>query len=170
MSEFIRISNFGGIKEMEMELKPINVIIGPQASGKSVTAKLLYYFKSFFSEIYKSIISEESKRELDTRQATKFMLYFPTESWPEDTFKIEYISGQIFMHVEKKSNKTINFTYSENIKKLIENNRKIYKEEVNNTKDYNEDFRNIRTARNRFYYIFHNEFKEKSVNELYLEQ
>ena len=52
MSEFIRISNFGGIKEMEMELKPINVIIGPQASGKSVTAKLLYFFKSFFGEIF----------------------------------------------------------------------------------------------------------------------
>ncbi len=170
MSEIIRISNFGGIKEMEMELKPINVIIGPQASGKSVTAKLLYFFKSFFNEIYKSILNGETKRELDNRQAAKFITYFPVESWPEKAFKIEYIIENTLFSIEKKAGRSVSFIYPESIKKIIEKARNSYKDEIANTKDYHEDFRNIRTARNRFHYIFYNSIKKKVSENIFLEQ
>jgi len=111
-----------------MELKPINVIIGPQASGKSVTAKLLYFFKSLLEEIYESILNEESRRELDNKQAEKFSMYFPKDSWPNNNFKVEYHFKQYWILVQNKGRKTISFTYSESIRTIIDKSRKYYKQ------------------------------------------
>ncbi len=38
---FIRIKNVGSIKEVEIEIKKVNVFIGPQATGKSTIAKII---------------------------------------------------------------------------------------------------------------------------------
>lgn len=127
MSEIIRISNFGGIREMEMELKPINVIIGPQASGKSVTAKLLYYFKSFFTEIYKGILEGESKRELDDRQIDRFNAYFPPGSWSKTSFQAVYHLGNSFINIETNKRSKVALDYSDNIKQVIEKSIAYYK-------------------------------------------
>ena len=43
--EKISISGFGGIKEATLETAPIMVLIGEQATGKSIVAKLLYFFR-----------------------------------------------------------------------------------------------------------------------------
>lgn len=42
----IEINNFGPIKHAEIVLKPLLILIGEQASGKSTIAKLIYFFKS----------------------------------------------------------------------------------------------------------------------------
>ena len=73
MKEIITIENFGGIKFIEIEFKRINILIGPQAAGKSITVKLSYFFKTFFAEITKSITNNETKRQLDRRQIEKFI-------------------------------------------------------------------------------------------------
>ncbi|MEP0760932.1 AAA family ATPase [Coleofasciculus sp. FACHB-T130] len=66
MAEKLIIRNFAGIKELEIEVKRINILIGPQASGKSVCAKLLFYFKNFVWEILSSVENEQTKRNLDS--------------------------------------------------------------------------------------------------------
>ena len=45
--EKIEIKDFVGIKDITIEIKQINILIGPQASGKSIIAKLIFYFKNF---------------------------------------------------------------------------------------------------------------------------
>lgn len=54
----IYIKNFGAIKEAEIEIERLLVLIGEQASGKSTIAKLIYFFKSLsddlFNQFYKS--------------------------------------------------------------------------------------------------------------------
>lgn len=40
----LTISSFGPIKDVELEMKDLCAFIGPQASGKSTIAKLLYFF------------------------------------------------------------------------------------------------------------------------------
>lgn len=50
--ERIIIKNFGGLEEVDITLEKINVFIGKQASGKSVTIKLICYFKSLFRNIF----------------------------------------------------------------------------------------------------------------------
>ena len=50
--ERLTIENYAGIKELDLEVKPFTVLIGPQSVGKSITAKLLYFFKSLPREAY----------------------------------------------------------------------------------------------------------------------
>lgn len=54
----LEVKNFGPINEAVIELKPLLVLIGPQASGKSTVAKLIYFFQQlpleFFTRFYQS--------------------------------------------------------------------------------------------------------------------
>jgi len=44
VTEKIYIDGFAGLNNFEKDLNRINVLIGPKASGKSVVAKLFYFF------------------------------------------------------------------------------------------------------------------------------
>lgn len=132
--EKIKIENFAGIKSMDFEFKSINILIGPQGSGKSVTVKLLYFFKTFFTEALRSIDSEESKRELDKKQKEKFITFFPRESWPKGNFKITYTLEKTTLSIERLNNQ-LNFDYSDNLKKVISKVRKIYSDEKKRISD-----------------------------------
>lgn len=159
MKESIIIQNFGGLKNVTFELDRINIFIGPQASGKSVTAKLLFFFKKFPAEILNSIENKESKRDLDSRQKKKFGTYFPKESWSKSDFKIEYRIGDSYIVVSKVAQKPINFNYSDDFKKLLDKGRKIYKDEQ---KKSSSELRYIsykisRNTRNRFYECLKND-------------
>ena len=58
MTQRLEIKNFGPIKDASIEVRPLLVLIGQQASGKSTIAKLIYFFQSlsaeFFSRFYQS--------------------------------------------------------------------------------------------------------------------
>ena len=45
MSETLTIRNFGPIKDMTLELRAVNILIGDQGTGKSTVAKLLTVIK-----------------------------------------------------------------------------------------------------------------------------
>ena len=40
----LKIHNFGPIRDSQIQLNKFMLFIGPQASGKSTIAKLIYYF------------------------------------------------------------------------------------------------------------------------------
>jgi predicted ATPase len=125
VKESIQISNFAGIHNLELDLSSVVVLIGPQASGKSVTVKLIFFFKSFFGEIFRSISNQETKKELDKRQIDKFVLYFPKEAWPKSNFKVTYLVNDSFVSIEKSANNQLKFEYSESIKRLIKKGRQL---------------------------------------------
>jgi predicted ATP-dependent endonuclease of OLD family len=56
--EKITIKGFGPIKDAEIEVKKLLVLIGEQASGKSTIAKLIYFFKSLPDEFFKTYYLE----------------------------------------------------------------------------------------------------------------
>ena len=126
--ETIYIENFAGIKKMDFDFKSINILIGPQGSGKSVTVKLMYFFKNFINEIVKNIENEESKRDLDKNQKEIFLNFFPKETWPKDDFLIIYKNNITSISLKKVDSKII-FEYSENLKKLLKKGKKIYTSE-----------------------------------------
>lgn len=45
MRERLEIHNFGPIKSAEIEVSDLTVFVGPQATGKSLTAQILYFFR-----------------------------------------------------------------------------------------------------------------------------
>lgn len=54
----IVVENFGPVRRADISIKPLLVLIGQQASGKSTIARLIYFFKTigdtFFSKYYSS--------------------------------------------------------------------------------------------------------------------
>ena len=59
----ITIRNFGPIQNIEdLEIKDFMVFIGPQASGKSTVAKLVYFFKSIREDVTKHLLGLLEKK------------------------------------------------------------------------------------------------------------
>ncbi len=103
MSERLIIDNFAGLKHVEIDLKKINVFIGPQATGKSVTAKLAYFFKRLPSEILIHSMQKEAKAFRD-EQIEKFCQFFPLRSLSDTPFTIGYYCGEEFAEVSGARN------------------------------------------------------------------
>lgn len=121
MAEKLIVKNFAGIKELEIEIKRINILIGPQASGKSVCAKLLFYFKNFVWEILSVVENEQTKRYLDSNYSKRFEEYFPPDSWSNHDFFIRYEISNVFIEISKKqdSKGKILLNYSDFFKKEL---------------------------------------------------
>lgn len=63
--ERISIKNFAGIEKLEMDIKPINILIGPQGVGKSVVVKLIYFFRDVIEEL----VEVEKPLDVNTKSA-----------------------------------------------------------------------------------------------------
>lgn len=103
MKESIKIDNFGGIKSGALSLAGINVFIGKQASGKSVAAKLIFFFREQIEASLRDMAEGSSNREIITRMNLQFQRYFPESAWPSGTFSIVYsnrgkLDAQCFGH------------------------------------------------------------------------
>jgi hypothetical protein len=61
----IYIKNFGAIKEAEIDIKNLLVLIGEQASGKSTVAKLIYFFKSLRDDLFNQLYTDTLKLYFD---------------------------------------------------------------------------------------------------------
>jgi predicted ATPase len=119
--EYLQIENFLGLKIPSMEISRITIFIGPQASGKSVCAKLIYFFRSIGKEVYESMEAKETKYDLDNKLAYRFEEYFPPASIGTNSFSIHYTNENVEMTVSKTESKQsrIKLNYSsEFVKKL----------------------------------------------------
>jgi hypothetical protein len=94
-TETLRVRNFAGLNDVQLELKPVTVLIGPQASGKSVCAKLAFFFKEAVRRLPAYILSESSHTEIQEEEQRLFLSYFPPESWSTGWFEITYSFGEL---------------------------------------------------------------------------
>lgn len=120
MKEKIVIKNFSVIDDVEIDIKKINLLIGPQATGKSVIAKLVYFFKNIKKEMYATIMSGEGKRELNKRIRNIFNGIFPDYFLKEKSFELKYHFGDYFITItneKAKSYESIKISYSDNFSK-----------------------------------------------------
>ncbi|MEG5033408.1 AAA family ATPase [Microcoleus sp. AT3-D2] len=129
MAEKLIIRNFCGIQNLEIQIKRINILIGPQASGKSVCAKLLFYFKNFVWEILSVVENEQTKRNLDSNYSKRFEEYFPPDSWGKQDFFIRYEISNVFIEVRRKQDTKgrISLSYSDFFKKELADLRNLLK-------------------------------------------
>ncbi len=90
MTEKIYIKNFSIIKDVQIELKNFNILIGEQATGKSLISKLIFYFKGLIiSELTRAIIDRKNIKELQVILTNLFVRIFPTYFWEhQKDFKI----------------------------------------------------------------------------------
>jgi len=92
------IDNFKQITHAEIEVKDFLLLIGPQASGKSTIAKLIYFFK-FLQQFYIDLFSidtpemtaETLMMNFNLRIITKFQDYFSFKEIPDPNFRIDFL-------------------------------------------------------------------------------
>ena len=112
--ERIFIKNIGPIKECEFEIKPINIFIGPQATGKSTIAKLIFFFKSFYKDLLAAFeLEEEIKVLFQERIEDSIALYLNDKSEV-----VYFFSEEIWIQVIYK-NERIKIVFSEALDKRI---------------------------------------------------
>lgn len=131
MGERIRIKNFGGLGEVTLELRAINIFIGKQASGKSVSAKLLYFFKGILEDILQGLKEDKTKLQIEHKIRDKFENYFPPESWPKGSFTIRYELAEEYIEISRPT-KTLTISFSDKFKPHYQVCRKLIKQDRNN--------------------------------------
>lgn len=92
--ERITIRAFAGVEAASIDVARVTALIGPQASGKSITAKLLYFFRGIWQSLYYSFDSDldaDSRKEYVKDQ---FRKYFPPETWGKEVFTVQYEFGE----------------------------------------------------------------------------
>lgn len=134
MKETIKIKDFLVVKTAALEIKKINILIGRQANGKSVVAKLVYFFRKMSTHFYDSIRDGESKTQLDKRILESFEQRFPRYAWDGTEFKVDYFIDGLDISVsgKKKANgKTkLILTYSDELKKIFNSKKKAYAKRI----------------------------------------
>jgi len=115
------IDNFKQITHAEIEVKDFLLLIGPQASGKSTIAKLIYFFKSlqqFYIDLFgidnRKMTVEEAIMTYNLAIVSKFQEYFSFTELPDPNFRMQfYLSSNgnksIFFGVDNK-NVTVRYT------------------------------------------------------------
>ena len=130
--ERLSVSNFLSIKEISIEIAPITIVIGPQASGKSVLAKLAYFFRSIFTdELRQLIAAEKTINDLNEALRDKFVRNFPTYGWRDLGFKILYENDNVSISIQNgQKGETLEIEISENLKSLISSTIDRYRKQV----------------------------------------
>lgn len=128
--EKIVIQNFLVIKEVNIKVNKINIIIGSQASGKSLVAKLLYFCREFLNDTYLNSVKEGlNKGQLEQKGLKTFKEYFPQYAWKGQSFLIKYnINKNAWVSIENIKSKPVKLSYSADLIELHKSMRKEYRE------------------------------------------
>ncbi len=102
--ERLQIEDFLVFQEVDLEIDKFIALIGPQASGKSLIAKLLYFFRKFLRDIYiESINKNQTKRQVEREGLKLFEQYFPRYAWGSKAFRVVYTADEdIKVRIQRK--------------------------------------------------------------------
>lgn len=84
---------FSCIEDAELQFSPFTVLIGPQASGKSVLCKLAYFFLDSLHHRGELIEKGRSFEDYTSVVATRFREWFPVAAWGGGKFEITFEAG-----------------------------------------------------------------------------
>lgn len=105
MTKQIRISNFSCIDAAEIEISALTILIGPQASGKSIISKLIYFCNNILSEQYVALDESKSLVQFQKELQDSFREWFPVSAWGNRRFVIEYSAGPYAVYIERTNAK-----------------------------------------------------------------
>jgi len=88
--EQLEIENFLTIKNAVVDIRPFTILIGPEATGKSVIAKVLYFFRGLLSDgqFVNSITTQESLSTFEEHFLERFEKIFPRYTWENQKFSL----------------------------------------------------------------------------------
>jgi len=158
MKESIKVRSFLVIKKADIELKKINIIIGPQANGKSLIAKLVYFFQSMSSKYIEGIRTQSTKRDVDKEILLDFESRFPRYSWEGTAFIIDYHVDGIHVSIVGEKNargKTnLSIAFSENLIKVFNVKKKLFKRKYDEYKEQEKPLRRYNNPERQIMYEY----------------
>lgn len=105
----LTISNFLSIETADIEVERLNVFIGPQAQGKSLVVKLIYYFESMVRDALLEVVpGDRSLAALKKENLERFEDYFPKYAWGVRAFELRYEHEGICITVTRKGGRKNN--------------------------------------------------------------
>jgi energy-coupling factor transporter ATP-binding protein EcfA2 len=123
----ITIQHFGPIKQVSLEIKDFILLIGPQATGKSTIAKLIYFFKELHQNWGKMVLrvaqnqdddDHSFKNRFEQALTNRFDNYFGYIDL-ENNFEIQYeYNPSTFLQLAGGT--VFKWAFSENIQVLLE--------------------------------------------------
>lgn len=96
----IVIRKFACFENVEISINAFSVFIGPQASGKSLLVKLIYYFQAVCSEFVELSLDAENKPALIRTLQERFTKYFPPTTCGTREFDIRFELGSEWIAVK----------------------------------------------------------------------
>jgi predicted ATPase len=141
--EHLEISNFLTIRHAKLDVKRFTILIGPQANGKSVLAKVLYFFRHFLStDFIQSIRNQGTKPQLGRQAIASFEQIFPRYAWSDEDFSLVYRSEEVEISLsnqERSSKKSkLKFDYSQNLASLHYKAKHHYQQRLQELKELKE--------------------------------
>lgn len=116
MSQKLEIKNFGPVKKASIEIRPILIFIGQQASGKSTIAKLIYFFQSLSSEFF-SRYYQSSSRKINMTEDLIFPIREKFYEFFGSTFHLP--DFEIVYHYDDNRKLTLSLTTKKKINALF---------------------------------------------------
>lgn len=133
--ENLEIKNFLSIDEANVDIRRFTIFIGPQANGKSVIAKIIYFFRQSLATHYaRSIERLETKLQLEKTVIKAFEEIFPRYAWIDQNFELIYKTEDIELKLYRKDlsykKGGIKFEISENLGDLQKKAKKFYQNKL----------------------------------------
>lgn len=97
----LQVRSFSCIIRADLEISNLTILIGPQASGKSVLSKLFYFFSRIINQFIYSAEDNISFRELSNNIDRDFRKAFPPQAWGAHSFSITFEGGPIQIKVTR---------------------------------------------------------------------
>lgn len=119
----LTVENFSCLKNTDIEISKFNVLIGPQASGKSVLSKLIYFFLKIQDLQVEQLQLENNIDNFSNSVKERFTLWFPIKAWGDSKFKITYECSKFKITISRvvykgELGENLRITFSEGIKTI----------------------------------------------------
>lgn len=113
------IKGFLGIKNAEIIVNGLTVLIGQQAAGKSLVARLFYFFDEYLYDFENlALIKREHKKTYDKKKKNTFSQLFPSYSWENEEFEIKFFRDEYYVKISsRKDSHNIDIETSESVSK-----------------------------------------------------
>lgn len=89
----LTVENFSCIKNADLSFGRLTVVIGPQASGKSVLCKLSYFLMSVLLDQSEAISAGDTLKQYENSIKDRFLKWFPIQAWGSGKFIISFSAG-----------------------------------------------------------------------------
>jgi predicted ATPase len=86
----LTIHQFSCIESAQLEIGQMTLLIGPQASGKSVISKLVYFFYNVIAQKLTEETESREWRNFASEVVMEFKKWFPVSAWGKRRFIIEF--------------------------------------------------------------------------------